>query len=290
MSVEEQLSNAVQACNNLATAVNDKVSQIDQKVNQATADVPAAIRKEVNKTFYIDSANGDDGNSGSQSYPLKTIDQAVSLSMAGGNVVLYLRRGQIHTGPSTFSLQSAAGKISLVIGAYGSEQSAPIVRPAKVYYLEQPGQTLATFARSSEARSINIAFRYVNVETLDLSDGEVNFGDYGAFFCRGGGQEELFEFNVAFYESTITIKDSYLFGGYVGTVKLRLNKTNIVKAAGAAVDKLFIGYQGRDNYPKIIDGSRVTVSGFSVQTMEHVFCIDPAAKDAIYNADSIVFS
>ncbi|UIP28897.1 DUF1565 domain-containing protein [Photobacterium sp. TLY01] len=290
MSLEQQVSALVSAANNLTSTVNGKINQIDAKVNEATAKVPEAIRKEVNKTFYIDAANGNDNYGGSEANPLRTIDKAVSLGMAGGNVTLFLRRGQEHIGPSNFMLQSAAGKLSLVIGAYGSELTRPLVKPAKSYYLDDANKVLATFARSSESRSINIAFRFVDIETASLADGEGHFADYGAFFCRGGGQEELFEFNVAFHESRITIKDTFLFGGYVGLVKLRMNKTDIVKADGAKVDKLFVGYEGRDRYPKVIDGSRVTVTGFNVQTMEHVFCISPAEKDSIYNADSIVFS
>lgn len=290
MSLEQQVANLVAASNNLTGAVNGKLDEIDNKVDQATADVPSSIRKEVNKTFYIDAANGNDNNGGSEANPLKTINKAIQLGMSGGTVVLYLRRGQEYVGPSSFSMQSYAGTMNLVIGAYGSELTAPLVKPFKEYYQGNAANVLATFARSAEARSINITFRYVDVETLSLSDDEGSFADYGSFFSRGGGQEELFEFNVAFHESTITIQDTYLFGGYVGLVKLRMNKTQIVKADGAKVDKLFVGQLGRDNYPKIIDGSRVTVSGFSTQTMEHVFCINPTGKDSIYNADSIVFS
>ncbi len=43
MSIEEQLSNAVQSCNNLAAAVNNKIGQIDQRVDDAESEYQGLI-------------------------------------------------------------------------------------------------------------------------------------------------------------------------------------------------------------------------------------------------------
>lgn len=92
MSVEEQLSNAVQACNNLAAAVNGKISEIDQKVDQATTEVPLKIRQQFDVTLFVSSAGNDSNDGLSSGSPLKTIASALSSerSPAGARIRVYL--------------------------------------------------------------------------------------------------------------------------------------------------------------------------------------------------------
>lgn len=64
MSLEQQVAALVDAANNLTGSVNGKMTQIDQKVDQATASVPDTIRTKSSQNFYIDAVSGDDSNTG----------------------------------------------------------------------------------------------------------------------------------------------------------------------------------------------------------------------------------
>lgn len=95
MSVEEQLSNAVQACNNLAAAVNGKIQQIDEKVDAATGSVPNVIKTMSERVFYVDSVNGSDGNDGlSNAKAFKNISAIANLLIPGGTYTVYLSPGE----------------------------------------------------------------------------------------------------------------------------------------------------------------------------------------------------
>lgn len=90
MSVEEQLSNAVQAANNLTAAVNGKMGQIDQKVDSFAQNAPAIARAQANKTVFL-SESGNDSNDGlSIDRPKRTLQAAVNEGLVGGVLVIYL--------------------------------------------------------------------------------------------------------------------------------------------------------------------------------------------------------
>lgn len=81
MALEDQVADLVAASNNLTSEVNGKISQIDQKVNQATSEVTEKIRQQFDVTFYVDAESGSDSNDGlTSSRPLATINSAVSSS------------------------------------------------------------------------------------------------------------------------------------------------------------------------------------------------------------------
>lgn len=90
MSVEEQLSNAVQAANNLTAAVNGKMGQIDQKVDSFAQNAPAIARAQANKTVFL-SESGNDSNDGlSIDRPKRTLQAAVNEGLVGGVLIIYL--------------------------------------------------------------------------------------------------------------------------------------------------------------------------------------------------------
>lgn len=98
MSVEEQLSNAVQACNNLAAAVNGKIGEVDQKVNQAVSDLnnafPAKYQEYSIRTHYVDCINGSDSNDGlSSGKALRTIGAALEKGDGASSQVIRLSKG-----------------------------------------------------------------------------------------------------------------------------------------------------------------------------------------------------
>lgn len=91
MSVEEQLSDVVQACNALTTVVNNKISEIDKALSQAVAKIPEVVRAEGRKRLYIDQVNGSDDNDGlALSRPLRSLARAAFLTIPGGVCELYL--------------------------------------------------------------------------------------------------------------------------------------------------------------------------------------------------------
>ncbi|WP_345861231.1 hypothetical protein [Shewanella algae] len=98
MSVEEQLSNAVQACNNLAAAVNGKIQQIDQKVDAATTEIEDKFLSLSRKVYYVDGILGVDTNDGlSTGKALKTLSKAYEKcknDSASLNEIYIVRNGE----------------------------------------------------------------------------------------------------------------------------------------------------------------------------------------------------
>ena len=76
MSLEQTIADLVVASNNLTGAVNSKMNEIDQKVDEATASVPDAVRKLSSQSFFVDQVSGDDANDGSASSPIKSVNEA----------------------------------------------------------------------------------------------------------------------------------------------------------------------------------------------------------------------
>ena len=66
MSLETQIAALVTAANNLTGAVNGKMTEIDQKVDEAVASVPGTVKSylENRTSYYVDSVNGNDANDG----------------------------------------------------------------------------------------------------------------------------------------------------------------------------------------------------------------------------------
>lgn len=66
MSLEAQITALVTAANELTGAVNGKMADINQKVNDAVASVPGSVKSylETRTSYYLDSVNGNDANDG----------------------------------------------------------------------------------------------------------------------------------------------------------------------------------------------------------------------------------
>ena len=114
MSLESQIAALVSAANSLTSQVAGKMSQIDQKVDEATKSVPSIIRDLSEQFFYIDALNGDDTNVGtSTNAPLKTINGANGKAVNGARIRLYFKENQTHVVEGIgFSLQ--VGSIQLL--------------------------------------------------------------------------------------------------------------------------------------------------------------------------------
>ncbi len=84
MSLEQQVTALVEASNNLTNTVNNKIGEIDQKVDDATSSVPDKIREEMSKRVYVNAVNGSDSNQGTQSSPFKTLQHAFNVIATAG--------------------------------------------------------------------------------------------------------------------------------------------------------------------------------------------------------------
>lgn len=90
MSLETTIADLVSAANNLTSAVNSKMGEIDQKVDDVASSFSSAIKEASGSTFYVDQASGNDTNSGSSSNPLKTLKEANDRMIPGGAYIVYL--------------------------------------------------------------------------------------------------------------------------------------------------------------------------------------------------------
>ncbi|WP_243357205.1 hypothetical protein [Vibrio vulnificus] len=148
MSVEQSLSNAVQACNNLAAAVNGKVGQIDQRMDQAEQDLAnwKATTSYVQKygVSYAETSSEADRNTGNYNLiKLYTITNAyaslnpwIHLGWTGGNVVgagQFCSLAQSHagyTGQSAMFVKRGNGDIRFFIDRT-DQNNAPVYMALK---------------------------------------------------------------------------------------------------------------------------------------------------------------
>jgi len=91
MSLEQQVANLVEASNNLTSAVDKKIVEIDAKVDEATSAVPQTVFDMFDQKFYVDENSGSDSNSGSSSSPFKTLGKAVSSTPFGGKTSIVMK-------------------------------------------------------------------------------------------------------------------------------------------------------------------------------------------------------
>lgn len=128
MSLESQIAALVNAANNLTSEVANKMSGIDQKVDQATEAVPGAIHTEMYKTLWVDAINGSNSNEGTRDKPKKTIHAAIEEVPIGGKGIIYLRSNASHQLIGT-------GVQNRFVSLYGDDADAldpntfPIIEP-----------------------------------------------------------------------------------------------------------------------------------------------------------------
>lgn len=76
----EQMNSAITALQGAADAYNGKNAEIDARLASLIGDVNTTM----GRTIHIDGDDGDDLNSGSEASPLKTLQAAADLTVAGG--------------------------------------------------------------------------------------------------------------------------------------------------------------------------------------------------------------
>ncbi|WP_210447829.1 hypothetical protein [Vibrio crassostreae] len=94
--ITQEIGELIDSVNELTGTVAGKMAEIDQKVDDATASVPSAIKSLADQTFYIDAISGSDSNSGGLNSPFKTIYRVQEELVNGSRIRIYLRTGQVH--------------------------------------------------------------------------------------------------------------------------------------------------------------------------------------------------
>lgn len=252
MSLETVIAGLVSACNALTDTVSKKMGLIDQKVAAATEQVPAAVRAEVNKMFWVDSSSGLDTNSGLTSdKPLKTIGAAISRVMLCGSATINLRRGRVYEVGRSLG-GSNVDNMSLLFVPYGAETSRPIIRGA-ISNFNNSGQYVA--AGFSAFTEMSIKFTDCRIETGLLGGLPVYSDEFGGFFSRDGGLGESVSFQIFFHKCEVIVQDIPLFTTYYGFVQLSIAATTISK--GGLQTKVI-----NAAVPKIVDISGASITGF----------------------------
>lgn len=121
MSLTQDIANMVQAANNLTGEVAGKMTQIDQKVDQAVSDLnnafPAKYQEYSIRTHYVDCINGSDSNDGlSSGKALRTIGAALAKGDGASSQVIRLSKG-VHVVGVRISTMAA------VVSIIGDNQS-----------------------------------------------------------------------------------------------------------------------------------------------------------------------
>ncbi|MFR9656409.1 MAG: hypothetical protein SNF94_05425 [Rikenellaceae bacterium] len=247
MSVEEQLSNAVQACNNLTAAVNGKISQIDQKVNAATSAVPDKIKSSMDAKLYVDSVNGNDANDGlSQASPKRSILAAVDSVPRSSNLHVMLLGQRVYEIDNDVS---CSGKL-LIIESYGATWGNPstrsTIRAKQLTYLGEykAGQFLTGFGSE-------IHINQVNLETVQFESVTPVYNDYRNSLFSGSSSSS----QVWLYGCSVTLNNGPLMhqhpNGSFGKLDLYMNNV-VVSINDAPIPdgkSVIMGHYGMDAIP-----------------------------------------
>ena len=81
------------------------------------------------KSYYVSSSAGNDSNDGlSEQTPIKTLRQASKITLEPGDRLLF-RRGDVWERESLFPKGSGTADIPIELGAYGSGEDRPWIKP-----------------------------------------------------------------------------------------------------------------------------------------------------------------
>ncbi|WP_162814055.1 DUF1565 domain-containing protein [Vibrio tetraodonis] len=86
----------IQAVNRLTQTVQDKIADIDRKVDSVANDIRANTGLTQKQLFYVDAEAGDDSATGSEQRPFKTVKKALSSAHSGAVCTIRLQRNQRH--------------------------------------------------------------------------------------------------------------------------------------------------------------------------------------------------
>ncbi|TPA69930.1 hypothetical protein [Vibrio parahaemolyticus] len=91
MSTQE-IGALIDSVNKMTDTVANKISEIDEKVNQATSAVPSTVKALFDQTLYVNETTGNSANDGlSDAKPLKYLEDAIYKVPSGGKARIVVR-------------------------------------------------------------------------------------------------------------------------------------------------------------------------------------------------------
>ncbi|HIF9214604.1 TPA: hypothetical protein ACX6QF_000056 [Photobacterium damselae] len=248
MGLEQQISSLVQASENLTGAVNNKIGEIDKKVNAATSSVPDKIKEQMTNKIYVDSVSGNDINSGkSLNEPKRNIYAAINSVPMGSSLIIILLGQQVYELNSDIN---CAGKL-ITIDSYGAVWGDPSTRSTirskqiTTWGEYKSGQFITGFGSE-------IHLHQVNIETVLFEKVKPDYEDYRNSMFSGASSSS----QVWFYGCKITLNNGPLthqhpngsFGKldvYLNSVGILINQNPTITGGKAVV----MGHWGADAVP-----------------------------------------
>lgn len=223
-----------------------------------------SIDAAMQRTFYVDAANGDDNNDGSESAPFATIEKACKSVPTGGGATIYLLDGSytitsdifLFNKLITIRCDKATNSVNISFTTYTYESSQEKERP---YGFELTNSQLLFYG-----------YGKCSIETPQLSLG-LPIYDEAVFDIRGNSL-------IGFWDCNISVNDFYLVSGYssVGTlnaVHACFSNNTIIKNASKNVLKA--------SKVLIHSSSNDTIQDSAENTLTWSNVIDGIVKDAI---------
>lgn len=264
MSLETQITALVTAANSLTNAVNGKVSAIDEKVAAATAAVPEAVRSEMAKVFYVDSAVGSDTNLGTQASPFRTVALAVSKVPRGGIGTIFLNSGLEYEVGGGGGLSVDATARYLTFYRYGAASARPVLKGVKALYAGSTRDICNAFYSSTTLR---MKFSGISIKTGRKGENLVQGSGFGGFFSRHGGVGESVSFELMFHDSEIAVQDFELVSTAYGFLNISIATSSIFKDGDQSLILTSV-------VPKVVDLHNVVVSGFGASGIDTLMSIN----------------
>lgn len=244
MSLEAQIAALVTAANNLTSAVNGKMTEIDAAVDAAVKAIP-----NMSKDYFVDAVSGVDTALGTSAAPLKTIGEAMSRTATTPYAVIYLMAGQTHeySGPSNMMPYRLVSN-KLTFAKYGSGND-PVFAPKVGNYFSSYSNIHFFVMEGGTVLFKNVKLVMPNT----LLDGTTAWGNQGfgaGLFHRAHGTNNSLQGSVTFASCTIQLGAVDVFySGYAGNFRCDLTYCTIDAALTSKFAKL--------------DGSTLTLAVFA---------------------------
>lgn len=179
MSLETTIASLVAAANNLTSAVNGKIGQIDSKLASGLSSLEATVRSGFGSvSAYVHPTTGNDSTGdGTLAKPYKTIAKAVNSTL--GNLTIFLAPGTHYGTGSEISVTGRS--ISIKANDSGARETV-IIKPHKAADGTSVGANFFSLSRS--------VLKVIGV-TLDLSDVPTGVNPWGRCFASMGGSSML---------------------------------------------------------------------------------------------------
>lgn len=280
MSLESEVAALVGASNKLTASVDGKMKEIDKKVDEATASVPAVVRALSEQTFYVDRISGNDDNDGSESHPLKTVFRAINSSAPNSLLTIRLVQSGEHiceVPQETSHHNSAHNKTIQIEGNSSAYDSGS---PSTLVFSATPWARDSNRARCNffEGSTTRVSFNKLNIKLVNQTGVAFYDSSFGGVFTRGsvagGSAADIF---IGLSNCEIEAHGDIAFvTAYHGRLTVVARYTQIV-----GVDKT--GYFVGGDLLKSILTSGIAISGFEDNTPAALFrySIDSTAKALI---------